>query len=157
MVPWVQSGRLAWALVGALALVIALLSLIPQPEEILPVSLWDKLGHFLAYGSLALSLGHALALSGWTRGRLTVAGIVLSTAYGGLMESLQFLAPPRSPEFLDVVGNFLGSCAGMGSFRLLALLRVPFLPQGRRGRFPVPDRLDPGAAGEGEPRESPQE
>ena len=153
MVSWVRSRRLAWTAVGGLAVVIAIFSLTPQPEDILPVALWDKLSHFLAYGTLALSLGHALQLSGWTRGRLTVAGVVLSATYGGLMEGLQFLAPPRSPELLDILGNLLGSCAGMASYRLLTRLRLSSAGEGQRGRIPLPDTPEPGAAGDGKPRE----
>jgi VanZ family protein len=117
--PCIQSRRFAWTTVGCLALVIAILSLTPEPEEIVPVALWDKLSHFLAYGSLALTLGHALSLSGWSRGRLIAGGVLLSTAYGGLLEGLQFFTPPRTPDLVDAFSNFLGSCAGMASLLLL--------------------------------------
>jgi len=105
--------------VGTLALIIAILSLTPEPEKIVSISLWDKLSHFLAYGALALTLGRALAVSGWTRGILIVAGILLSTAYGGLMEGLQYFSPPRRPELVDACSNFLGSCSGMICYLLL--------------------------------------
>lgn len=130
LIPLVDSRRLAWAIVGVLALIIAVLSLTPEPEKIISVSLWDKLSHFLAYGSLALTLGHALAVTGWTRGSLIVAGIVLSTIYGGLMEGLQYFSPPRTPELMDAFSNFLGSCVGMASFALLNSLRVRLEGQG---------------------------
>jgi VanZ family protein len=140
-----------------LALVIAILSLTPQPEDILPVSLWDKLGHLLAYGALALALGHALARSGWAGAGLVVVGIVLPTVYGGLMEALQFLAPPRSPELSDFLGDFLGSCAGMALFGLPTILRLRSARQGRGGRLPVPDPRKPAAARGGKSSERRQE
>ena len=126
VIPYVDSRRLAWASVGALALVIAILSLTPEPEKIISISLWDKLSHFLAYGALALTLGHALAVSGWSRGSLIVAGILLSTSYGRLMEGLQYFSPPRTPELMDAFSNFLGSCGGMASFTLINSLRGRF-------------------------------
>lgn len=119
MVPFVHTRRFAWIVVGTLALIIAVLSLTPNPENILPVTLWDKLSHFLAYGPLALGLGHALACTGWVKRRLIIGGILLSTAYGALMEGLQFFTPPRTPDLMDALSNFLGSCFGMMCFLLL--------------------------------------
>ena len=119
MVPFVRTRRFAWTVVGSLALIIAVLSLAPNPEEILPVTLWDKLSHFLAYAPLALSLGHALACTGWGKRRLFIGGILLSTAYGALMEGLQFFTPPRTPDLMDAFSNFLGSCSGMICYLLL--------------------------------------
>ena len=130
----VRSRPVAWTITGALALFIAVLSLMPNPEEIVPITLWDKLEHFLAYGALALTLGHALALSGWVKGRLIAGGILLSTAYGALMEGAQFFAPPRTPELLDAFSNFLGSCIGVGCFLLLDFMLGRFARQGQRDR-----------------------
>jgi VanZ family protein len=134
--PFIHSRRLAWTIVGCLALVIAILSLTPEPEEIVPVALWDKLSHFLAYGSLALTLGHALSLSGWVRVRLIAGGILLSTAYGGLMEGLQFFTPPRTPDFLDAFSNFLGSCVGMACFLLFDFMLGSLTERAQRDRAP---------------------
>ncbi len=121
----------AWTILGALALFIAVLSLTPNPEEIVPIKLWDKLSHVLAYGALALTLGHALALSGWGKGRLIVGAILLSTAYGALMEGVQFFAPPRTPELLDLFSNFVGSCVGMACLLLLRLVQDRFVRHGQ--------------------------
>lgn len=121
VIPFVQTRRSAWTLVCAVALVIAVLSLVPKPEDILPVTLWDKLSHFLAYGSLAFALAHALALSGRTGPSRVAMGVALATGYGALIEGLQFFAPPREPELLDILGNFLGSCAGTAAFVVMHL------------------------------------
>jgi VanZ family protein len=130
----VRSRSLGWTITGALALVIAVLSLMPNPEEIVPVTLWDKLSHFLAYGALAFALGRALALSGWVKGRLLAAAILLSTAYGALMEGAQFFAPPRTPELLDLFSDFLGSCIGMACLVLLNLVQGRFARHGQSNR-----------------------
>jgi VanZ family protein len=133
LVSFVHTRRFAWTVVGTLALIIAVLSLTPSPEEILPVTLWDKLSHFLAYAPLALSLGHALACSGWAKRRLIIEGILLSTAYGALMEGLQFFTPPRTPELLDAFSNFLGSCSGMLCYLLLEFILSRRVRQGQGG------------------------
>ena len=133
---WARSRSVAWTITGTLALFIAVLSLTPNPEEIVPITLWDKLGHFLAYVALALSLGHALALSGWAKGRLIVGGILLSTAFGAVMEGGQFFTPPRTPELLDAFSNFLGSCIGMACLLLLNLVQGRFVRHGHRNRTP---------------------
>ncbi len=134
MVSFVHTRRFAWTVVGTLALIIAVLSLTPNPEEILPVTLWDKLSHFLAYAPLALSLGHALACSGWVKTRLIIGGILLSTAYGALMEGFQFFTPPRAPELLDAFSNFLGSCSGMICYLLRDSILSRSVRPGPRGR-----------------------
>ncbi len=116
MIPFVQTRRSAWTLVCAVAILIAILSLVPEPQKLLPVTLWDKLSHSLAYGCLAFALAHALALSGRDGLSRVVMGIAVATAYGASMEGLQFFAPPREPELLDILANFLGSCGGTAAF-----------------------------------------
>jgi hypothetical protein len=44
---FIQRLSFAWGLVAA----IAVLSLTPRPEEILPLTVWDKLSHALAYAA----------------------------------------------------------------------------------------------------------
>ncbi len=129
-----RSRSVAWTLTGALALLIAVLSLTPNPEEIVPITLWDKLGHLLAYGALALALGHALALSGWGTGRLVFGGILLATAYGAFLESAQFFTPPRTADPLDAFSNFVGSCLGMACLLLLNFVQGRSLRDGQRRR-----------------------
>ena len=133
---WARSRSVAWTITGTLALFIAVLSLTPNPEEIVPITLWDKLGHFLAYVALALTLGHALALSGWAKGRLIVGGILLSTAYGASLEGVQFFMPPRRVDPLDALSNFLGSCVGMACLLLLNSVQGGRVRHGGRDRTP---------------------
>jgi len=98
--------------VAALALAIAVLSLVPDPETITPVTVWDKLGHAVAYAALALALGYAMAASRWAGPAVLVAGVALPVAYGALLELLQLLTPPRSGEAADVLANLAGALAG---------------------------------------------
>ncbi len=127
----IRSRSVAWMITGALALLIAILSLTPNPEEIVPITLWDKLSHLFAYGGLALTLGHALTLSGWAKSRLVVGGILLSTAYGALLEGAQFLTPPRTADPLDAFSNFAGSCVGMACLLLLNFVQERFVRHGQ--------------------------
>ena len=116
--------RLAWGLVTTTAIVIAILSLVPHPEEIVPVHLWDKLSHFLAYGFLSVTLCYALVCSELGRRRTAALTPLLATAYGGLLELLQFLAPSRSPDLTDALANAVGAGIGIACFLLLdALVR----------------------------------
>ncbi len=132
----VRSRSVVWTLTGALALLIAVLSLTPNPEEIVPITLWGKLGHLLAYAALALALGHALALSDWSNGRLIVGGILLCTAYGAFLEGAQLFTPPRTADLLDAFSNLLGSCVGMACLLLLSVVRGRFVRHGQRRRTP---------------------
>lgn len=84
-------------------LAIALLSL--TPGQAVGISVWDKLQHLGAYGTLMLLAGGNTARSLLHRG---IALIVFS----GVMELLQGLAPGRSPSLLDLVANSLGVLCG---------------------------------------------
>jgi VanZ family protein len=111
------SRRLAWGGFTLAAAVLALLSLHPHPEELIPITMWDKLEHFLAYATLAIVLGHAVFLTLGARRALAAALTVLgASAYGVLMEILQHWFPPRTPDVWDAVANAIGACIGIALF-----------------------------------------
>jgi VanZ family protein len=118
--------KLAWLAVAAIALAIMVLSLLPQPDRIMRLRLWDKIKHAFAYGTLALFLAHALFLSHIPLIRVTLYTIVSETFYGILLECLQWLFPPRSAELLDALANAIGACLGTMLFLIVvAVLKVP--------------------------------
>jgi VanZ family protein len=103
--------------VGALAVAIAILSLAPHPEKLLPVTLWDKLGHILAYAALAAALTHALETGGHRPTVVLTGGILPPAAYGALIEVAQSFMPPRSAEPLDLLANLVGALVGAAALR----------------------------------------
>ncbi len=84
---------------------ITYLSLSPQPKV---MASNDKVGHFIAYGTLMLHLG--LLYTG-NRKRLLNAA-VFAFIYGGLMEFGQWFVPGRSVSGLDLLANTGGVVIG---------------------------------------------
>lgn len=84
---------------------IAYLSLSPSPKM---VAGNDKLGHFIAYGTVMLHLG--LLYAGNHKHLLIAA--VSAFFYGGLMEFGQWFVPGRSVSGLDLLANTGGVFIG---------------------------------------------
>ena len=116
-----------------IAVVIAVGSLIPDPEALGAPMSWsqwiasllfgdpmsgDKVSHFLAYGALAF-----FSTLGFTQGlkRLPLLFIGL-LFYGGLMEGLEALGGVRSGDALDLIANGLGALSGIGGALLMRFL-----------------------------------
>jgi VanZ family protein len=103
--------RLAWAYVAF----IWVMSLIPLSMPAVPNS--DKIGHFLAYGLLALCFGlirqQKLALI-W----------LLASLMGVAIEFAQALTPYRSFDTLDMLANAGGALIGI----VIAAIALKFLP-----------------------------
>jgi VanZ family protein len=81
------------------------LSLAP-PRGLPPISVWDKLNHFLAYGTVA-----TFGLGGYTGRRalrVVVPGLIL---LGVILEVLQYFVPGRDASVLDMLANALGCLA----------------------------------------------
>ena len=114
---------IAWSGVAAIAATIAVLSLVPQPEQIVPVHVWDKLSHVLAYGLLSATLNHALICSRREQRHRIPIAISLSTLYGVVLEVAQFFAPPRTCDVFDAVANCIGACIGAGAYSCFMALR----------------------------------
>ena len=91
---------------------ITYLSLSPQPRM---VAGNDKLGHFIAYGTLMLHLGLLYASN---QKRLLIAA-AFAFVYGGLMEFGQYFVPGRSVSGLDLLANTGGVIIGYGGTLLL--------------------------------------
>lgn len=102
-------------------LLITALSTLPNPQ--LPgfkLLAADKLVHAVVYGVLAW-----LLLRGWSRlterrigWRERTAAFLLATAYGVLMEWVQYaFIPGRFYEFDDMLANALGAVVGAAIFR----------------------------------------
>jgi VanZ family protein len=117
----VSRRDLAWLAAGVLAAAIAVLSLMPKPEQVLDVKISDKLEHFIAYATLSLVLAHALRRAGRRGAALMTIAVLASSGFGGLMEILQGFFPPRTPDVVDAVANTIGACLGVGIFMALSL------------------------------------
>lgn len=79
------------------------------PEPVWNLFKWDKLVHAIMYGILATLMVWAIEQRRpVTKGVLTLV-FVLSTAYGTLMEIIQYsFFPNRSFEILDIIANIIG-------------------------------------------------
>jgi VanZ family protein len=84
---------------------ITYLSLSPSPKL---TASNDKVGHFIAYGTLMLNLG---LLTVENRRALWISA-VFAFVYGGLMEFGQYFVPGRSVSGLDLLANTGGVVLG---------------------------------------------
>jgi len=100
-----ESVTLRFRCTFALALaVVTALALTPTPD--LPISLWDKANHALAYFFLAWLGDRSFPSSPGGRPR---PGIFFGLfAYGILIEGLQSQIPSREASLLDMVANATG-------------------------------------------------
>lgn len=92
------------SLVGVLV-GITYLSLSPSPKL---TASNDKVGHFIAYGTLMLHLG---VLTVENRKHLIISAL-FALIYGGLMEFGQYFVPGRSVSGLDLLANTGGVVIG---------------------------------------------
>lgn len=84
---------------------ITYLSLSPQPKM---VASNDKVGHFIAYGTLMMNLGILFA----NDNKKLMFSAVFAFIYGGLMEFGQYFVPGRSVSGLDLLANTGGVLIG---------------------------------------------
>jgi len=105
--PGLQYPRLWFCMGLGIALVIAVLSLLPA-QYVPTVDLWDKVKHTLAYVLLAFWFGSVVV-------RRSLLPLVLSlSAFGGLIElAQQWMQWGRSGELADLVANALGIGIGV--------------------------------------------
>lgn len=119
----VRRRRLIRAITGVYGLLLAVGSLVPGRN--LPKMLdWgtlfsqDKIAHFGAYALFAVLL--SLSLPGKSRWKNAATAVVISSAFGVLMEVLQGQAGTgREFDPVDMVANLLGALLG-GALYLLA-------------------------------------
>jgi VanZ family protein len=102
------SARTRWGVVGVLALVVLVASLVPGGGAAVSGPLGvvglDKWLHALAYAALAGAVTYA-------DGRAWV-GVLAAVAYGVLVELLQLGVPYRSASTLDAVADVVGALVG---------------------------------------------
>ncbi len=100
--------RRIWVLIGwGLIAAVVTLSLIPIDMDLGEGK--DKIGHFIAYGSLSFWFGMFYA----GRGRQLSIAIAFA-AMGVAIEFLQGMTDYRSFEIADMVANALGAALGFG-------------------------------------------
>ena len=108
--------------IPALAWCIVILALSTGSGISLPKDWWnlfspDKFGHAIVYGVLAVLIYRGLAESNMGITKKNALSILLSTAYGILMEILQYsFFPGRYFEVLDIIANIIGSILGVTIF-----------------------------------------
>lgn len=101
------SWRQAWLAGGGLLVaLVVVLSLLPPGPEGMP-SGTDKIGHFLAYGTLAVWFGGVFERRRFAW--IAVALIVL----GAAMEFAQGFVGGREPDVMDALANTLGVALGL--------------------------------------------
>lgn len=88
----------------ALALIIAVLTLVPTPPGPPGLSWMDKLAHFVAFGALAAPIA-------WRYPAQWRAVALAALAYGGAIEIVQPYMG-RSAEWADLLADGLGAVAG---------------------------------------------
>jgi len=84
---------------------------LPRPKGILG---WDKLQHFLAYGTLGIAVSLWIHPAFWRRRpvlSLLITTLVCS-AYGAVDEFHQFFVPGRDCSGWDWIADTLGACLG---------------------------------------------
>ncbi len=86
-----------------------LLSLVPKIVQ--------KLGHLVAFGSLALLWILTLRLHGVTENQSVGLALILSSSYGALSELYQIWVPGRSSSLLDLLVDIAGSLLFIGLYR----------------------------------------
>ncbi|NLA75750.1 MAG: VanZ family protein [Deltaproteobacteria bacterium] len=104
-----------WRAIGFLIiLLIIVLSLVPNPEEISPVSVSDKLLHIIAYAASMFWFGLCIK-----REKLYIAGIILAVL-GIIIEFIQGQTGYREMSLYDIYANIAGILIGF----LLSLTRL---------------------------------
>lgn len=82
--------------------------LVPQPPAAADTG-WDKLNHVLAFAGPCFAGLVARAGRGRRSALAIMGGLLL---WGGSLEALQSLLPPRSAEWLDLLADAVGIAAG---------------------------------------------
>lgn len=92
---------------GLMVIVVVILSLLPQGQTVIQVSITDKVVHFLAYFILTF-----IALLSSTQKHSLFMILAIQILIGVFVEVAQSFTPDRTPELLDVLANSLGVLFG---------------------------------------------
>lgn len=96
------------------AIVIAVLSLMENPEMPQAITVSDKLAHGVLYAVLAISMMAGVRRDARMRVRTYLYVCALATSYGALMEILQrFCTMTRSGEMADLYADAIGALGGV--------------------------------------------
>lgn len=87
--------------------------LVPQPPSAFDVG-WDKLNHVLAFAGPALAGLIARRRTGLRSAATLLCALLL---WGGAMELLQSMLPPRQGDWADLMADALGLLAGALVYR----------------------------------------
>lgn len=104
----------SWALFTVLsylvlltATILAYLRLVPL--EIKKIPYYDKIGHFMLFGTFAFLLDRALRQKNLKLGRISVSlAVVLVALYAAFDEVLQGFSLARSLDMTDFLSSFIG-------------------------------------------------
>jgi VanZ family protein len=108
------------------------------PGDDLPGRFWDKAVHFLVYGGLGVLFMLPLAegrIDAVTP-RVAAVAVLLATLYGVFDEVHQAFTPERTPDWRDLVADFLGAALGVAV--MLMLVAVWRRMRGEPVRHPKP-------------------
>lgn len=117
-----QNGKILFFLPAFFwAFTIMALSLIPQPPEPpFDVDHFDKIGHFAAYAVLAFLIMWGATRNGNSIGpEILLFALILSSAYGIVIEIFQYFIPGRHACAVDAVFNMAGAFFGVLAGRIL--------------------------------------
>lgn len=93
--------KILFVMASSVVLIVSLL-----PGKLLPTTIWDKAGHFIAYCGLA---GICRFASNKRQTWQLILGVII---FSFSIELLQQLIPNRSFEWYDLVANGLGAISG---------------------------------------------
>ncbi|MEM1320203.1 MAG: VanZ family protein [Bacteroidota bacterium] len=98
------------------------------PEQFWDILSWDKLAHAVVYAlqcGLILWGGHRNKAATTLDQRVVIAALLISIAYGILMEVIQYgFFPNRFFEVQDIIANIIGSFIGLYVYRRYFLIKT---------------------------------
>jgi VanZ family protein len=118
--PLLSRGRLkraqsltVWIAPAAWAALIFYLSSLPGSTVPSPFFAADKIFHLVIYAVLGYLVARALVCHGWKRRALVMLALLLCLLYGASDEMHQSFVPDRTPSFMDLAADAVGSFIGI--------------------------------------------
>jgi len=88
----------------------------PRPPASVDLTGWDKLNHALAFAGPALAGLMARPRRGVMTGAIL---LMVLLAWGGVLELMQSMLPPRQGDWADLLADAVGLAVGASGYRLL--------------------------------------